>query len=170
MDPFSFQNLLNSQQPNTSFSYVSGQIPSIELSASDASVFGSQWAEDGNEHAEAVSGRKERRKWSPTKDGVLISAWLNTSKDSVVGNDQKAEAFWKRIATYFNASPKLAGMEKREGKNCKSSGQNEDDILKMTHDIYYNDHNAKFTMEHAWLELRKDQMWCASSLRKRRLA
>ncbi|WZZ36758.1 hypothetical protein YC2023_020159 [Brassica napus] len=39
MDPFShpcsFQNLLNSQQPNTSFSFASRE-PSIELSASDA--------------------------------------------------------------------------------------------------------------------------------------
>ncbi|KAH0869763.1 hypothetical protein HID58_076785, partial [Brassica napus] len=39
MDPFShpcsFQNLLNSQQPNTSFSFVSRE-PSIELSTSDA--------------------------------------------------------------------------------------------------------------------------------------
>ncbi|KAL0656338.1 hypothetical protein Bca4012_076922 [Brassica carinata] len=54
MDPFSqpcsFQNLLNSQQPNTSFSFVSRQ-PSIELYASDASVFATQWHEDANEDA-----------------------------------------------------------------------------------------------------------------------
>ncbi|KAF3563141.1 hypothetical protein DY000_02018492 [Brassica cretica] len=42
MDPFSepcsFQNLLNSQQPQTSFSFASRE-PSIEVSAPDASVF-----------------------------------------------------------------------------------------------------------------------------------
>lgn len=90
MDPFSqpgsFQSLLNSQQPNTSFSFVTRE-PSLELSSSDASVFGTQWSEDGNEDELVVSDRKERRKWSPTEDLVLISAWLKTSKDHVVGNE-----------------------------------------------------------------------------------
>ena len=122
MDPFShpcsFQNLLNSQQPNTSFSFASRE-PSIELSASDASVFGTQSPEDATEDAAFVSDRKERRKWSPVEDVVLISAWLNTSKDPVTGNEQKAIAFWKRIAAYFASSPKLAGLPKREPSNCK---------------------------------------------------
>ena len=32
--------------------------------------------------------RRVRRKWIPTDDIVLISSWLNTSKDPVVGNEQ----------------------------------------------------------------------------------
>ena len=62
---------------------------------------------------------KERRKWSPTEDVVLISAWLNTSKDPVVGNEQKVIAFWKRIAAYFGSSPKLADLQKREPSHGK---------------------------------------------------
>lgn len=50
---------------------------------------------------------------------MLISAWLNTSKDPLVGNEQKAIAFCKRIAAYFVASPNLAGLQKREPKQCK---------------------------------------------------
>ncbi|KAF3570831.1 hypothetical protein F2Q69_00062337 [Brassica cretica] len=38
-EPESFQNLLHSHQPNTSFSFVTRE-PSIELSSSDVSVFG----------------------------------------------------------------------------------------------------------------------------------
>uniref|UniRef100_A0A0D3AZX0 No apical meristem-associated C-terminal domain-containing protein n=1 Tax=Brassica oleracea var. oleracea TaxID=109376 RepID=A0A0D3AZX0_BRAOL len=195
MDPYtqhcSFQNLLNSQQPITQNPYQPvPREPTVEVSASDAFMFGSQWAEDGNEDAEILSDRKERRKWSPTEDGVLISAWLNTSKDPVVGNEQKAVAFWKRIAAYFAASPKLDGAQKREPTHykarwikinegvCKfvgcyeaamkqrSSGQNEDDVLKLAHMIFFNDHKAKFTLEHAWLELRYDQKWIASSATK----
>uniref|UniRef100_A0A0D3AV34 DDE Tnp4 domain-containing protein n=1 Tax=Brassica oleracea var. oleracea TaxID=109376 RepID=A0A0D3AV34_BRAOL len=64
--------------------------------------------------AHSVDDRKERRKRSPTEDVVLISAWLNTSKDPVVGNEHKAIAFWKRIAAYFGSSPKLVGLQKRE--------------------------------------------------------
>ena len=176
--------MLNSQQPNTQHPYQSvPREPYQFFSASDATIFGSQWTEDGNEDAEIVSDRKERRKWSPTEDGVLISDWLNTSKDPLVGNEQKAIAFWKRIAAYFAASPKLAGLQKRETTHCKqrwgkinegvckfvgcyeaatkqrSSGQNENDVLKMAHEIFYNDYKVKFTLEHAWLELRHDYNW-----------
>ncbi|XP_013624439.1 PREDICTED: uncharacterized protein LOC106330534 [Brassica oleracea var. oleracea] len=63
--------------------------------------------------------RRKRRKWTPTDDIVLISSWLNTSKDPVVGNEQRSGAFWKRIAAYFAASPKIAGLEQREASHCK---------------------------------------------------
>ncbi|XP_022557390.1 glutathione S-transferase T3-like [Brassica napus] len=177
MDPYSqhcsFQNLLNSQQPNPRPSYHSvSREPSIELSVSDASVFGSQWTEDGNEDAEIVSDRKERHKWSPTEDGVLISAWLNTSKDPLVGNEQKAIVFWKRIA----ASPKAGWFANERdielyeaAMKQRSSGQNEDDVLKMAHQIFYNDYKVKFTLEYAWLELRHDQKWCGAPTTKDRV-
>ena len=123
---------------------------------------------------------------------MLINAWLNTSKDHVVGNEQKAMAFWKRIAAYFASSRKLAGLQKIEPSHCKqrwekisegvcmisegvcmvratkdkSSGQNENDVMKMTHEIFFNDYKVKFTLEHAWLELRHDQKWCGASSTK----
>ncbi|WZZ00318.1 hypothetical protein YC2023_072646 [Brassica napus] len=130
--------------------------------------------------------RKQRCKWSTAEYLVLISSWLNTSKDPVVGNEQKAGTFWKRIASYYNASPKVVGFAKREPSHCKqrwgkinegvckfvgsydaaskqkSSGQNEDDVLKAAHEIFSNDYTVKFTLEHAWRELRNDQKWCGT--------
>ncbi|KAF8091806.1 hypothetical protein N665_0435s0006 [Sinapis alba] len=161
MDPYSqsssFLDLLSNQQPNT-------QHPN---QMSD--VFGPQWPEDETVDAHTVEDCKERQKWSPTEDVVLISAWLNTSKDHVVGNEQKTIAFWKRIAAYFAASPKLAGFQKRKS-SCydaamkeKSSGHNENDVMKMAHEFFFNDYKVKFTLEHAWLELRHDQKWCGAS-------
>uniref|UniRef100_A0A0D3CUF5 No apical meristem-associated C-terminal domain-containing protein n=1 Tax=Brassica oleracea var. oleracea TaxID=109376 RepID=A0A0D3CUF5_BRAOL len=41
----------------------------------------------------------------------------------------------------------------------QSSGQNEDDVMKAAHEIFFNDYQAKFTMEHCWRELRHDQKW-----------
>ncbi|XP_010464671.1 PREDICTED: glutathione S-transferase T3-like isoform X1 [Camelina sativa] len=131
--------------------------------------------------------RQQRRKWSHTEDVALIGAWLNTSKDAVISNGQKRNTFWSRIATYYAASPKLAGLEKRQPKHCKqrwqrinetvckfvgsyeaatkakTSGQNEDDVMKLAYQIYFNDYNVKFTLEHAWRELRHDQKWCGAS-------
>ncbi|XP_024013603.1 alpha-humulene/(-)-(E)-beta-caryophyllene synthase [Eutrema salsugineum] len=55
---------------------------------------------------EPAAERKERRTWTPADDVLLISSWLNTSKDAIVGNEQRAGAFWKRVAVYFASCPK----------------------------------------------------------------
>uniref|UniRef100_A0A0D3D6B3 Myb-like domain-containing protein n=1 Tax=Brassica oleracea var. oleracea TaxID=109376 RepID=A0A0D3D6B3_BRAOL len=73
--------------------------------------------------------RIQRRKWTPIDDVVLISAWLNTSKDLVVGNEQRAGAFWKTIAAYFAASPKVAACEQREASHCKQRWQKINDLV-----------------------------------------
>ncbi|XP_022575858.1 glutathione S-transferase T3-like [Brassica napus] len=136
MDPYtqncSFQNLLNSQNPYQSVP----REPTVEVSASDASMLSSPWNEDVDDDVEILSDRKERRKWTLTEDVVLISAWLNTSKDPVAATKQR------------------------------SSGQNENDVLKLAHMIFFNDHKAKFNLEHAWLELRHDQKWSGASCTK----
>ena len=92
-----YVNLLNSQTP-------------IDLDSPEPFWFGSQGPDE--------SGVKERRKWSPKEDKILIGAWLNTSKDPVVSNEQKAGAFWKRIQDYYNASPHLVGTTPRELVQC----------------------------------------------------
>uniref|UniRef100_A0A0D3DA18 Myb-like domain-containing protein n=1 Tax=Brassica oleracea var. oleracea TaxID=109376 RepID=A0A0D3DA18_BRAOL len=144
--------------------------------------------EERGANTEAI--RKERRTWTPTEDVVLISSWLNTSKDPIVGNEQRSIAFWKKIAGYYNACPKLAGCEKREAAHCKNlwhkindivckffgayeaaniektSGQNENDVLKLAHEIFFTNHKKKFTLEHAWKELRNDQKWSELSASK----
>ena len=130
----------------------------------------------------------ERKKWTPQEDIVLISAWLNTSKDPIVSNQQKLVSFWRRIEEYFNSSPLLTGSSGREWSTCKqrwgrlnsevckfvgsyeaalkeqASGQNENDVMKAAHDIFFNDYTGKFTLEHAWRELRFDQKWRSTYL------
>uniref|UniRef100_A0A0D3C5Q5 Myb-like domain-containing protein n=1 Tax=Brassica oleracea var. oleracea TaxID=109376 RepID=A0A0D3C5Q5_BRAOL len=77
---------------------LTSQIP-IDIESPEANWFDSQVPDK--------SGVKERRKWSPTEDKILIGAWLNTSKDPVVSTEQEADAFWNRIVDYYNASPLL---------------------------------------------------------------
>ncbi|XP_024006682.1 glutathione S-transferase T3-like [Eutrema salsugineum] len=171
--------LLMRQQENT-FSFS----PSIDLASSQVPNFSTQQTKDRSVPAE---DRTTRRKWHPTEDVVLISAWLNTSKDPVVGNDQRAGAFWSRITNLFNSSPELADFQNRTLSHCKqrwqrindqtckfvgsyeaalkeqSSGQNVNDVMKNAHQIFLNDHGFKYALEHAWRELRHDQKWSSSS-------
>ena len=87
----------------------------------------------------------------------------------------------------MNASPLLVGSLPREWSQCKqrwgrvneqvckfvgcheaalkhhASGENENDVMKVAHDIFSNDYNAKFSLEHCWRELRFDQKWRSHS-------
>ncbi|CAN6870632.1 unnamed protein product, partial [Brassica oleracea] len=133
------------------------------------------------------ANRRERKKWTPADDVVLISSWLNTSKDAVDSTEQKSSTFWTRVAAYFTESRQDGGCEQREGSHCKhrwhkindlvckfcgayeaasrekTSGQNENDVLKLAYQIFYNNHKKKFLIEHAWKELRNDQKWYSSA-------
>ncbi|XP_010489902.1 PREDICTED: glutathione S-transferase T3-like [Camelina sativa] len=111
--------------------------------------------------------RKDRKTWAPADDEVLISAWLNTSKDAIVANQQKRGSFWQRISRYYADSPHARnGGEQMLVTHCKqhaerlnSSGHSENDILKNAHDIYFSDHKKKFNLEHCWCLLRYEQKW-----------
>ncbi|XP_013617831.1 PREDICTED: glutathione S-transferase T3-like [Brassica oleracea var. oleracea] len=122
---------------------------SVELSSSQVPFQGSLGTEASNYDGDIAAERRKQQKWTPTDDVVLISSWLNTSNDPVVGNEQKSSGFWKRIAAYF------AATATRE----KTSGQNETGVLKLVHQIFYN-YKKRFTLEHTWKELRHDQKWC----------
>ncbi|KAL0795694.1 hypothetical protein Bca101_067071 [Brassica carinata] len=106
----------------------------------------------------------------------------------------------ERRETYFGASPKVGRGQQREPIQCKqrwqkmndlvckfcgayaattrqkTSGQSESDVIKLTHEIFFNDHKIKFNLHHAWEELKHEQKWCAlasskldgSSAKKRR--
>uniref|UniRef100_A0A0D3AN69 Myb-like domain-containing protein n=1 Tax=Brassica oleracea var. oleracea TaxID=109376 RepID=A0A0D3AN69_BRAOL len=154
---------------------------SVDLDSPEPFWFGSQGPEEPVVEpvieSGVESGGKERRKWSLKEDKILIGAWLNTSKDAVVRNEQKSGQFWKRIVAYYNASPHLVGTKPRELGQCKQrwakineqvskfvgcydaalreqrSGQNDDDVIKAALDYFYNDPGYNFSLEHGWREL-----------------
>nr|VDC95490.1 unnamed protein product [Brassica oleracea] len=117
----------------------SQQNSGIGLESSLIPLFGTQATEASNFEQDTPVERKERRSWMPTDDVVLISSWLNTSKDVVVRNEQT----------------------KRE-----TLGQNENDILKQAHVIFFNNYKKKITLEPAWKELRHVQKWCDLSTKR----
>ena len=81
-----YLDLLNSQH----YEPVS---PSVALGSSELPLFSSQWTNSRSQDAETTEYKIGRRNWSQKEDLVLISAWLNTSKDPIIGNEQKADSF-----------------------------------------------------------------------------
>ncbi|KAL1216299.1 Glutathione S-transferase T3 [Cardamine amara subsp. amara] len=191
MNPFShapnFVDMLSSQQDPQTYSTVN---PTVQLGSSQVPMFSTQCTEDSSFGEDTPGERRERNKWNPPEDLLLISAWLNTSKDPVVCNEQKSGAFWKRVADYFASCAKVGGRVIREPSHCKNrwqkindivckfcgcyeaatreraSGQNEDDVLNRAYKIFFNNHKKKFNLAHAWRELRFDQKWCELSTSK----
>ena len=182
----SYIGLLNSQHETVNHeNYPYGSFhSSVNLGASEIPPFSSQQPNVPSQPVVTPVERRERKKWTPADDEVLISGWLNTSKDVVVGNDQNARTFWERVENYFKASLHArAGGVKTEHLHCKqrcqkindltnkfygafataerqmTSGQNDNDVLKSAHQIFYSDHNMKFNLEHAWCVLRHEQKW-----------
>lgn len=156
---------------------------SIALGSSEVPLFSSHGTNAPTQAEETTEDIRGGRNWSQKEDVVLIRAWLNTSKDPIIGYDRRPGSFWKRVGAYFNASPHLVGMPDREVGNCKqrwskindqvnefvgslcaatrmqSSGRNDNDVMKLANEIYHNDYGAKFTLEHCWRELKNEQKW-----------
>ncbi|XP_038706926.1 glutathione S-transferase T3-like isoform X1 [Tripterygium wilfordii] len=51
-----------------------------------------------------LAGVNRGGNFSIEEDKNIVSAWLNTSIDSVQGTDQKAKTFWQRIGATYNAN------------------------------------------------------------------
>ena len=76
-----FVELFHSQQSISFGNYED----SVSLSSSQPLFQRTIVTEDGKETA---TESREWWKWTPTDDILLISLWLNTSKDPVVNNEQ----------------------------------------------------------------------------------
>ncbi|KAL0713018.1 hypothetical protein Bca4012_019996 [Brassica carinata] len=170
---------MDSQTPYGQYFRYESFPANVNIGASEIPPFSSQHSEAPSQPAETPVERTVRRKWTPTDDEVLISGWLNISKDSIVGNEQKSGNFWKCVDEYFaeamNENVEVVHCKQRwhkingdTNKFCAayaaaerqaSSGQNDNDVLMDAHKIYFSDHGSKFTLDHAWCLLRYEQKW-----------
>ncbi|XP_019101946.1 PREDICTED: glutathione S-transferase T3-like [Camelina sativa] len=109
------------------FSYDSFA-PNVNIGTSQIPVFSSQTSsqpsQPPSQSEETAEQRRERRIWSTQDDLVLISGWLNTSKDAIVGNGQKSGSFWIRIGDYYGTSSHVrGGAEPRLPDHCRQRWQ-----------------------------------------------
>ncbi|XP_042425732.1 glutathione S-transferase T3-like [Zingiber officinale] len=49
-----------------------------------------------------AEGTRKRSSWTKVEDEVLARSFVTISDDPIIGNDQKADAFWGRVASYYN--------------------------------------------------------------------
>ncbi|XP_042426004.1 uncharacterized protein LOC122013853 [Zingiber officinale] len=61
-----------------------------------------------------AEGTRKRSSWTKVEDEVLARSFVTISDDPIIGNDQKADAFWGRVASYYNENLSL-------GSNTRSA-------------------------------------------------
>jgi hypothetical protein len=97
---------------------VAGSSPASPISVApqnnEDDVKNQVWS-DNSDDEEKKGGRMN---WNEAEDLKLVSAWLHNSVDSVKGNAQKYNDFWKKIVAEFNSL--VTPDRRRSVSQCKS--------------------------------------------------
>ncbi|CAI8604271.1 unnamed protein product [Vicia faba] len=140
----------------------------------------------GEEVASAPVAKTPKQRFQQKEDEVLIQSWLNVSKDSIVGVDQKGDSFWNRIGEAYNkhrdtnykerkpmalkgrwhkinpSIQKFVGCYK-QAVSTQQSGSSESNIIQAAYKIYFQDEGEKFIFEAAWRLLKDEPKWLTGS-------
>jgi hypothetical protein len=63
--------------------------------------------------------KKKNPNWTIEEDKHLCFAWLNTTRNSIVGTGQKATTFWDRVHQYYTELIDALNEAKKNVKNFK---------------------------------------------------
>ncbi|CAK8562181.1 unnamed protein product [Lathyrus sativus] len=140
----------------------------------------------GEEVASVRVVNMHKQRFQQKEDEILIQSWLNVSKDSIVGVDQKGDSFWKRIGEAYNKHRDINYKERKptqlkcrwhkinpsiqkfvgcykQAVSTQQSGSSESNIMQAAYKIYFQDEGEKFTFEAAWRLLKDEPKWLAGS-------
>ncbi|XP_004293109.1 PREDICTED: glutathione S-transferase T3-like [Fragaria vesca subsp. vesca] len=134
---------------------------------------------------------KRAKNFSSQEDILLVSAWLNTSLDPIIGNDKKGDAYWKRIWEYFYAEKTFelecdrnkgslmnhwSGIQLDVNKFCgiyaeverkRASGTTEQDKMLEAKQKFRKLLKRNFAYEHYWNLLKFHPKWNLELSRKK---
>ncbi|KAG6469816.1 hypothetical protein ZIOFF_070747 [Zingiber officinale] len=97
---------------------------------------------------------RKHSSWTKVKDEVLVTI----SDDPIIDNDQKADAFWGRVAIYYNEDLPL-------DSNTRSANViRDEDILRFAYEKYLSENNGvPFNLEHVWRIVKDHPMFTPQS-------
>ncbi|KAL9667998.1 hypothetical protein QQ045_002369 [Rhodiola kirilowii] len=102
---------------------------------------------------DSTPDRKKSPKWTTDQNLVLLSGWIKYGTDSIVGRNQKSEAYWE-IYNYIN---KILGKWIGTYDNAtrvQQSGWSENDVLAKAHELYSSGKNVHFNLMSEWHAVR----------------
>ncbi|XP_042380116.1 glutathione S-transferase T3-like [Zingiber officinale] len=122
-----------------------------------------------------AEGTRKHSSWTKVEDEVLVRSFVTISDDPIIDNDQKVDAFWGWVASYYNKNLPL-GSNTRSANVTRShwhntiqkkvyrfnanynsiyssyrSGHSDEDILRFAFEKYLSENNGvAFNLEHVW--------------------
>ncbi|XP_073304549.1 glutathione S-transferase T3-like [Primulina huaijiensis] len=135
-----------------------------------------------------AEGSRKRSNLTKIEDEVLARSFVTISDDPIIGNDQKADAFWVRVASYYNEN-RPPGSNTRSANVIRShwhntiqkkvyrfnanynsvyssyqSGHSDEDILRFAYEKYRSENNGvAFNLEHVWRIVKDRPMFTPQS-------
>ncbi|KAJ1255011.1 hypothetical protein BS78_K298900, partial [Paspalum vaginatum] len=130
----------------------------------------------------STGGPHRTRNYIVQEDLCLCSAFLNVSKDPIVGTNQSSEGYWERIHQYYHAHrtfvsdrnpgslvhrwttireavQKFCGYKALQDRLDKS-GHTEEDRIQAAIKMYRKHNKCKeFNFRHCWEALHEAQKW-----------
>ncbi|KAL6560578.1 hypothetical protein OROGR_004137 [Orobanche gracilis] len=131
---------------------------------------------------ESSATEKRGKNFNIDEDKLLVSAWLNTSLDPVIGTNMKGGTFWKRVETYYMQEKKnewqprtLSSLNHRwsaiqhavnkfcgfltqvEGRN--RSGVTHEDNIQAARKMYSSFTKGPFRFDHCWDLWKNEAKW-----------
>jgi hypothetical protein len=113
---------------------------------------------------------------------MQASAWLNTSKDPIHGNDKKSDSFWGQITEKFNKDTPPDRIRDSNQLKChwkrlstiinefngywasickmNKSGYSDDQLVDEAQKMFTKKHGKPFAHEHWWRILKNEPKWC----------
>ncbi|KAI9386361.1 hypothetical protein POPTR_010G014250v4 [Populus trichocarpa] len=117
-----------------------------------------------NVHSAKKSQRSKN--FSQEDDCLLVSVWLNTSKDPITGVEQQTKQFWARVQ--ISISSRWQEINREVGKfvgfvtqieNRQQSGMTEESRINNARQMYASCVGKRFQLKHCWVILRKEPKW-----------
>ncbi|CAM8927715.1 unnamed protein product [Rhodiola kirilowii] len=136
-----------------------------------------------NVEEDVPNARKKSPRWTTEQNLVLLSGWIKYGTNSVVGRNQKSEAYWGSIAEYcnehcsfnpprdliscrnhFNYINKIVGKwigAYDNAKRMQRSGWSENDVLAKAQELYSTGKTVPFNLMEEWHAVRDQPRYCS---------
>ncbi|XP_075473300.1 glutathione S-transferase T3-like [Primulina tabacum] len=115
-----------------------------------------------------AEGRRKWSTWTKVEDEVLARSFVTISDDPFIGNDQKTDAFWGRVANYYNENRPAVYRFNANYNSIYSayrSGHSDEDILRLAYEKYRDENNGvAFNLEHVWRVVKDRPMFTLQSV------
>ncbi|XP_073133827.1 uncharacterized protein [Henckelia pumila] len=102
-------------------------------------------------------GTRKHSTWTKDEHEVLARSFVTITDDPIIGNDQKADAFWGHVVSYYNENRLL-------GSNSRRCGHSDKYILRFAYKKCRDENNGvAFNLEHVWKIVKDRPMFAPQS-------